>query len=268
MSDIEKNQQNIKTIIGKKLISFANKVVDFGVLVLVLILLFASIYSLWDSHKVYAAADASNYAIYKPSRENSITFDELRKKNEDVFAWLTVDDTSIDYPVTHWIDNTKYINTDAEGNYNMAGALFLDYENNINFEDFNNIIYGHHMDRYEMFGELTEYEKEDFFNSHTTGWIWYDGKGHDIEFFAYISGDAYDTSIYAPAVQGDSERMSYVDNIYNKAKYTRECDIKPSDHIVLLSTCSSYETNGRAILVGKIKDEISTDDNDMKMKVN
>lgn len=41
-------------------------------------------------------------------------------------AWLTIDDTKIDYPVMQGKDNTEYLNKDPYGDYALAGSIFLD----------------------------------------------------------------------------------------------------------------------------------------------
>jgi len=250
--------------VGKIIVGGLDRVVDFITLLLILLILLFGFYSLWDSHSVYAAADAANFKVYKPSVDNSMSFEELQKRNPDVFAWLNVYNTHIDYPVVHYSDDVKYLNTDALGNYNLAGAVFLDCDNNIHFTDFNSIIYGHHMDQKEMFGELTDFDEESFFDSHRYGSLWYDGEEHGLELFAYIPADAYDETLYTVAVEEPEKQQKYLDNIYSKAKYSRVADVTVNDRIVLLSTCSSYETNGRAILAGKITEHAAGGSTDRK----
>ena len=39
----------------------------------------------------------------------SMGFDELSKMNEEVVAWIRVDDTAVDYPVVKHSDNSYYL---------------------------------------------------------------------------------------------------------------------------------------------------------------
>ncbi|MCG4817374.1 class B sortase, partial [Collinsella aerofaciens] len=77
--------------------------------------------------------------------EGGLSFEQLKELNPEVFGWLTVYGTNIDYPVTQGKDNWKYVNTNALGEYSLSGAIFLDYTNRKDFQDFNSILYGHHM---------------------------------------------------------------------------------------------------------------------------
>ncbi len=111
--------------IGRKAVKTANSIVDFLVLTVILLLVAIAFYAIWDSDQVYQAADAAQYSIYKPdAEEGSISFDELKAINPEVFSWLTVYGTNIDYPVTQGNDNAKYVNTNALGEYSVGSDLF------------------------------------------------------------------------------------------------------------------------------------------------
>jgi len=214
-------------------------------------------YAIWDSRQVYETADKSHYAIYKPTEKNEgKSFKELQAINPEVFAWLSVYGTNIDYPVTQGRDNMKYVNTNAEGKYSLSGAIFLDYNNSKDFSDFNSILYGHHMQRKTMFGEIGSFSDEAFFNAHRYGNLYYGGKGHGIDFFAFVHTSAYDGTVFMPNIAG---RQAYLDNLMTNAIYTRNIGVTTEDNIVLLTTCSSASTNGRDILVGRITGEVYKD---------
>ena len=245
--------------VARKMIKGANTVIDTLVLIVVILLVAFAAYALWDSSQIYGAADKTEYAVYKPTEaKGGKGFHELQAINPEVIGWLTVYGTNIDYPVTQGPDNMKYINTDAEGNYSLSGAIFLDSDNSRDFSDFNNILYGHHMEKKEMFGEIGSFEKETTFDTHPYGNLYHDGKDYGIEFFALVYTDAYDYELFTANVKG-AERQAYLDDLRAKAMQHRDLAVTPDDHIILLSTCSSDTTNGRDILVGKITDETYID---------
>ena len=230
----------------------ANGVVDTIVLIAVILLTAFAGYALWDSGQIYQAASKTEYALYKPAAENGgKTFQELQAVNPEVIAWITVYGTNIDYPVTQGPDNMKYINTNAEGQYSLSGAIFLDCENSRDFSDFNSILYGHHMEKKAMFGELGGFERENTFDTHPYGNLYYNGADHGIEFFALVYADAYDYELFTANVKG-AERQAYLDDLLSKAVNKRELGVTTDDRIILLSTCSSESTNGRDILAGRI----------------
>jgi len=241
--------------IGKRIIRWVDCMVNLIMVILFLMLAAYGIYAIWDSEQVYQGADPVQYDKYKPTKEDALSFEELRGINPEVFGWLTVYGTSIDYPLVQADNNETYVNTTVTGEYKLSGSIFLDYQNSNSFSDFNSIIFGHHMEKRAMFGEIGEFQEEAYFDSHPYGRLYYEGGEHGIEFFAFLKADAYDQTVYLPAVSGEEEKNAYLDNLLSLAMYKREIPVSTSDHIVLLSTCSSGSTNGRHILAGKITNE-------------
>jgi sortase B len=252
-------------------VRITNSMVNNMVLTMVILLLAFAGYALWDSSQIYSAADRSTYSVYKPTVEDAgKTFQELQAINPEVFAWLTVYDTNIDYPVVQGEENMKYVNTNVEGEYSLSGSIFLDSGNKKDFSDFNSIVYGHHMEKKAMFGEIGEFADKAMFDSHQYGNIYYNGEDRGIEFFAFVHTDAYDTKVFTTKVYEEDEKQAYLDHLYENAVYTRDMDISLDDNLILLSTCSSSSTNGRDILVGRITGNTfddptpNTDTNDKK----
>ena len=237
----------------RKIIYAIDKSMNTAVLIVIVFLLAFAVYALWDSQQVYRAADSNVYAAYKPTVDGAgLSFEELMAINPEVFAWLSIEGTNIDYPVVQGENNMKYVNTNAEGEYSLSGAIFLDFNNSKGFTDFNSIIYGHHMAKKMMFGEIGEFADKAMFDTHRYGTLYFDKQAHELEFFAFLHVDAYDGRVFSPAVT-DAARGEYLDNLLRLATYTRDIGVTVDDNIVLLSTCSASSTNGRDILVGRLK---------------
>jgi len=242
---------------GNKAVWVANSVVNTTVLIVILLLLVFSCYALWDSSQVYAAAEAKQYEKYKPTTEGGgLSFQELQTINPEVCAWLTVYGTHIDYPVVQGLDNLKYVNTNAEGKHSLSGAVFLDCDNAKNFSDFASFLYGHHMEKEKMFGEIGLFAHKDYFDVRNFGSLYYEGKEHGLEFFAFVHADAYDDKVFRTQFGSFDERQAYLDLMLRCALNVRtEVRATPEDRLVLLSTCSAGSTNGRDLLIGRITDE-------------
>ena len=252
---------NKSQAIGIKAIRIAHGFINVVILIAVLLMLVFGCYAVWDSSLVYQGADAKHYEIYKPTVENEgLSFQELQALNPEVFAWLTVYGTNIDYPVVQGEDNLKYVNTDAKGNHSLSGGIFLDFENNQNFSDFSSILYGHHLAKQAMFGEIEFFKDKSYFDARRYGTLYYGGKEHGLEFFAFIHADAYDKTIFRTKFSGRDEQKAYLERLMRTAINIRD-DVPATedDRIVLLSTCSANSTNGRDILIGKLTDEIVGD---------
>ena len=244
----------------KKTAKFIVKIIDHMVnltaLLLVLMTMFLSCYMLWDSNQVYQAADAKNYEAYIPTEKHTKSFEELQKINPDIIGWIRVNETNINYPLLQAEDDDTYMNTDAEGRYSLSGAIFLHCANKPDFSDFNNIIYGHHMEKHMMFGDVGLFTEKKYFDEHPYGNLFFDGKDHGIEFYALLQADAYNEKIFSVCADTSKTRQAYLQEIEANAIYRRNIKITENDHLVLLITCTSEMTNGRNILVGKLTDQV------------
>jgi len=248
--------------IGKKAIWLANGAVNALLLVVILLLLAFATYAMWDTGQVHHAANAARYGKYKPvAEDDGASFEELRAINPEVIAWLTVYGTHIDYPVTQSLDNSlKYVNTDAFGNYSLSGAIFLDSKNSPDFSDFNNILYGHHMEKQTMFGEIGLFSDKSYFDARKYGMLFYDGREHGIEFFAFAHTNAYNSIVFHANIMDRDDQQAYLDMLLGMSTHTRESVlVTTDDNIAMLSTCSETSTNGRDILIGRISDEVFSD---------
>lgn len=238
------------------------QILDRGLTVLLTLcflpVLLYGIYVLWDSGQISRQADASVYETYRPSpKQKQLSFSELQKKNPEVFSWLTVADTHIDYPLVQADNNSKYVNTDIMGEFSLSGSIFLDCRNKKDFSDLNNILYGHHMAENAMFGELENFSDPSYFNAHPEGELYIKDTWYKVEFFAFLHADAYDTVLYDPTLQSPSDTSSYLDYIKKNALCFRELPFNEEEHFLTLSTCTSSSTNGRHLLIGRITEDIA-----------
>jgi len=246
--------------IGRKTVHLLSGAVDTAVMIAIMLLIAVGCYAIWDSNKVYHAADAAHYEIYKPTAVNEgKTLDELRAINPDVFGWITVYGTNIDYPLVQSENNMTYVNADAEGRYSLAGSIFLDSHSSRDFSDFNSMIHGHNMEKQAMFGEIGNFHENDYFDERRYGTLYYDGQEHGMEFFAFLHTDAYDGAIYRFNISERESKEAYLELIRSMEINSRDVRVTADDRIVLLSTCSEMTTNGRDLLVAKLTDNIPGD---------
>ena len=94
-----------------------------------------------------------------------IDFAALKEKNPDVYAWISIPGTAIDYPVLQREnDNTYYLDHTIDHEEKTEGAIFTENYNNTDFEDPNTVIYGHDMRNGSMFKGLLDYRDKTFFD--------------------------------------------------------------------------------------------------------
>lgn len=176
-------------------------------------------------------------------------------------AWLTVFDTNIDYPVMQHEENDLfYASHDVYGNVSLTGAIYLAHANSADFSDNYNILYGHHMDNFAMFGALDRYRTQSYFDSHKTGILVTNTGVFDLEVFAVADTDAYETRIYCPG-NNMSSVVSFLKSPDAATTTVHILDetiadellLDPEGRVVILSTCASADaTNGRLIVAAKM----------------
>ncbi len=187
---------------------------------------------------------------YRPDTESDVGqgFAEMMDINPDIAAWLTIYDTNIDYPVLQGRSDMEYINKDAYGNHSISGSVFLSVINKRDFSEPYQLIYGHNMENGAMFGDIDEFTDEVFFSEHSgqnNGVLITDNKTYDLNVFAILKTDAYDSVIYEPDKTED-ELDELVKYIQKKAMYkVDDCD---AGHVLALSTCDGGVPNGRNVL--------------------
>ena len=75
-----------------------------------------------------------------------VDFETLQKENPDIYAWITIPGTDIDYPVVQdSTDNTYYLNHAADTSLSDSGAIYSEKENAKDFDDYLTVLYGHNM---------------------------------------------------------------------------------------------------------------------------
>lgn len=233
-----------------------NQILGFFAAILILLLLMYGGYSLYDTYMTYQGARlGSDILRYKPTatEDNSPTFAELRNINKDVEAWLTIDGTHIDYPVLQGEDDMEYVNKDVYGKFSLSGAIFLSAGNKPDFSDSYNLVYGHHMEHGEMFGDVMEFLDQDYFDGHATGTLVTPEKNLHISIYAVVEADAYCPMVYhLDQINGDMD--AFQQYIRENATHYRDIGITGADRVIALSTCVDAQTNGRAIVFGRLEE--------------
>lgn len=237
-----------------KIVQGADKVLNLFISMIIIVALLFGCFSLWDTYRIYTGAGVDAELLkYKPSGASDPSLTELMALNPEVRAWLTVDDTGIDYPVLQGKTNMDYINKDVYGKYSLSGSIFSDCRNAPDFSDFYTLLYGHHMDGSMMFGNLEHFHESSFFASHENGNLYTLEKVYRLEVFACMSIDAYDGKVFDPTEQSKPEKRDEMLNyIKENALQYRDIGLCAENQIIGLSTCSDVTTNGRTVVYARM----------------
>lgn len=190
-------------------------------------------------------------AVVNPYREAFLA-------NEDMSAWIQIPGTNIDYPVM-WTpeDEEYYLYRDFDGSDNKNGCLILDTDSCLDPLTTNLIIHGHNMKSGAMFGRLTDYQEEAFWQEHKEIILYTEECQRNYEVIAVFRSQVFRKSEnvfkFYQFFQADTQEE--FDNFYNNIKemslYDTGVTAMFGDHFITLSTCVYHVENGRFVVVAK-----------------
>ncbi len=230
-----------------------DRVVNLAALALAILLALYSSYAIWHTQSMRDGTFLSDeLAMYKPDGHDP-TLDELMGLNSDVRAWLTIDGTNIDYPVVQGPDDTRYLNRNVQGEFSLAGSIFLASSNTPDFTDPYNMIYGHHVEGGAMFSDVMEFLQPEFFESHPGGILWVGDDAYRVQVFAALEVNALDPAIYQDPGRVTAEELpSIAASIVSRSTNTRDIPIVSGNSVIAMSTCENAASLDRAVVFGKL----------------
>ncbi len=179
---------------------------------------------------------------------------ELYEKNSDLFGWVKIDDTKIDYPVMHAPDELeKYLHTDFNGKYFYGGTPYMDVRCTADSENY--ILYGHNMIDGSMFKGIMKYENKKFWETHQTvnfDTLYEEGEYEVVAAFYDQVYSSTDTCFKFYNVIELEDAAAYDDAIANfKKKALYDTGVTPEfgTQLVTLVTCAYHTDNGKFVVV-------------------
>lgn len=181
---------------------------------------------------------------------NDIDFESYWEINEDVYAYIYIPNTKIDYPILqHKSDNSYYLNHCMDGTEGYPGCIYTEKENSKDFTDPNTIIYGHNMKNGSMLHDIHLFEDSDFFDENEYIYVYTPEKVLKYEIFAVYT--ATDDHLLYICDYGDKKTFGeYLNGIKNKtapymysktALVRNQTELSPDDKIISLQTCTKSE---------------------------
>lgn len=170
-----------------------------------------------------------------------IDFKTLQQQNPDVYAWIQIPNTAVDYPILQSaIDNAYYLNHTIDGEEKKEGAIFTENFNTKTFEDPNTVIYGHDMKNGSMFQSIHQYMDRSFFDANRDIIIYMpDRILHYKIFAAYLTDNKHLMMSYN--FWDEETYRQYLDSIFSmrdmNAFIDTSMEVTSEDKIITLSTC-------------------------------
>lgn len=195
--------------------------------------------------------------------ENPIDFASLQAANSEIYAYIKIEDTNVDYPIVQSAtDDEFYLRHTAEDkSWSASGAVYTESVNTKTFNDRVTVIYGHNGYGDTFFTTLHRFEKEDFFNNHPYFYIYTPEKKltyQVISAFKYDDRHIMNSFNFADTVQF-LEFEQYLSNPSSALKNVRtqlDKELDEDSKIVVLSTCITNQKSSRYLVCGVlVKDE-------------
>ncbi len=172
----------------------------------------------------------------------------LKTQNPDTVGWLTVNNTTVNYPVVQSTNNSYYLNHDFNKNSNSLGWVFMDYRNSPYELDQNTVIYGHNLARDKiMFGNLSATLDPNWYTKANNQYVTFNTSSGDMQWRIFSIYIVATTNDYLNNVFVDqNEFLSFANMIKSRSIHDFGVEIKENDKILTLSTC---QNNGKSRLV-------------------
>lgn len=197
-----------------------------------------------EGYKKEAVRLMTKYGIEVP--EKNIDFDAMHREiSEDIYAWIYIPNTHIDYPVfQHPTDNSYYLEHNIDGSEGYPGCIYTENYNAKDFSDPHTVIYGHNMRDTTMFSDLHLYEDEEFFENNRYVYIYTEDMVYVYKIFAaYQTNNAHQLLNYD--FSDKNTVKSYLENTASRMEepkvYDEDTVFSEDDQILTLSTCVMKE---------------------------
>ncbi|MCD7845610.1 MAG: class B sortase [Oscillospiraceae bacterium] len=189
--------------------------------------------------------------------ESPIDFEELQAVNSDIYAWLQIDNTNIDYPIVqHPTDNTYYMTHNSDGDYSANGAVFSELYNSTDFTDPVTVLYGHHMNSGAIFGNLQSYYLDSEFFAENPNIKVYTPDG--LLEYAVFAAVPYSNShlLYNNDFTDDSVFTAFFEDVLNirsiGALLNEDNAPEAGDKVLVLSTCLAGDNTRRFLVMATL----------------
>lgn len=195
--------------------------------------------------------------VNKDAHEILSRYLPLHEQNSDLFGWIFIKDTPIDYPVMYTpADSQYYIHRDFYGGYTFSGTPFIDGDCPADGNHY--IVYAHHMKNGTMFGMLPKYGNKTYYEKHPSIYFdtLYEYREYEVmaAFYTEISEDD-DTDSFKYYEYTDLSNPevfdAYVAGVKAASVYDTGVTAEYGDELLTLSTCNYHAENGRFVVTAK-----------------
>lgn len=177
----------------------------------------------------------------------NLDFTQLNKVNSDIYAWIYIPGTEVDYPILqHPSDDTFYLEHNMDGSSGLPGCIYSELMNGISFEDRNTVLYGHNMRNGSMFATLHRYADKAFFDENKYIFIYTKG-GKTLVYRIYAAYTYSDVHLLKGIdITSDEKFEEYLKSVKDTRgindNFASDVLVSSDDKIITLSTCTGDDS--------------------------
>ena len=181
----------------------------------------------------------------------------LQEQNEDIFAWINVPGTGIDYPVCQSGegDDSFYITHNYLKQEDPKGAIYTECANLKNMCDFNEVLHGSSPEDGTMFSDLQKFLDKKFFDEHEYIYVYTEDNA-----LIYMIFAAYTREDIRLIEEYDFTYVSgckaFLDEIYQNRSMSKQIRsgwenmVQPENFIITLTTRSKDDPSKQTVVIG------------------
>ncbi len=193
----------------------------------------------------------SDYWYYIKFPLIDVDINKLKEKNSDTVGWINVNNTNINYPYVQGKDNNYYLTHSFDKKYNEAGWVFLDYRNDKNLSNKNNILYAHSRLDKTMFGSLSKTLKSNWYNNKDNHIIRLSTETENTMWQIFSVYKIPEETYYITTnFNSDNDYQKFLNTIKERSIHNFSTNLTTEDKILTLSTC--YSDTERTVVHAKL----------------
>ena len=193
----------------------------------------------------------SDYWYYIKFPLIDVDINKLKEKNSDTVGWINVNNTNINYPYVQGKDNNYYLDHSFNKKYNEAGWVFLDYRNDKNLSNKNNILYAHSRLDKTMFGSLSKTLKSNWYNNKDNHIIRLSAETENTMWQIFSVYKIPEETYYITTnFNSDNDYQKFLNTIKERSIHNFSTNLTTDDKILTLST--SYSDTERTVVHAKL----------------
>ncbi len=182
----------------------------------------------------------------------NVDFTKLSEKNDDTIAFIHMPNSNINYPIVQTTNNEYYLTHAFDKSYNSAGWVFMDYENLINFQSDNTIIYGHGRLDKTVFGSLKNALDKTWQENLENYVIWISTPNENLVYQIFSIYTIDKESYYIkPSFSSTKEKQDWIKTMKSRNITNQDTPVDENDKILTLSTCLN-NNGGRIVVQAKL----------------